>query len=328
MSLIVGAYAASAAHARWNPAAEQEFFEGLETLPDVRGLELPWIGSAHPHDDDWLYSHFPRRFDAVLTSVPGVMVRLRDEPRFGLASTDHGGRAAAVREALAMRDAVHRLNDACGRAAVIGIELVSAPTAGPSAIGSADALRSSLLELVEAGGWDEALLLIEHCDAAVADHPAEKGFLSVEDELTALADLPMSVGMSVNWGRSAIELRDPDSVAAQIARVAASDRLCSLMLSGTSAEVTAFGSDWADAHHPFAPIAGSSDAKAFPLGEPTSLLTLDRLRAALTAAGPTRWKGFKFGWADSVAPVARRIDMISAAAELIAAEMALSVHRA
>lgn len=305
--VLVGAYAASPAFAHWDAALERTFYDGLDAVPEVRGLELPWTGTLHPHDDGWLLAHFPRRFDAVLTAIPGTMRRLQTDPGYGLASTDPDGRGAAVREALALRDAARRLDDACGRAAVVAVELPSAPRA----TGTADALRRSLGELVEAGGWDATAIVVEHCDAFAADRPVEKGFLTVADELEALRDLPAGVGMSVNWGRSAIELRDPDRVAGQIGEVAAAGRLHGLMFSGASAEATAFGGPWVDAHHPLAPTPG------FPGGEAASLLTLERLESAAAAAVELRWAGFKFGWADPNAPVAPRVEMIAAAARIV-----------
>ncbi|GAB6856375.1 DUF4862 family protein [Microbacterium xylanilyticum] len=320
--MIVGAYAASPGHARWDPAAEQEFFEGLEAIPEVRGLELPWTGSVHPHDDRWLHTHFPRRFDAVLTSIPGTMTRLRDQPAFGLASEDPIGRAAAVRDALAMRDAVRRLDDACGRRAVIAVELHSAPSLGRPTGGTVDALRTSLEDLVESGGWDDAALVIEHCDAAVAGQTAEKGFLTIDEELAALEGLSSAVGMSMNWGRSAIELRNADRVATQIRQVSDSGRLRGLILSGASDLPSRYGAAWSDAHLPLAPVAGTTDSAGFPMGEPTSLLTLDLVRQAIDAAGDAVWRGFKFGWPDPAGPTAPRIAMISSAARLLAAEFA------
>lgn len=322
MSLIVGAYAASPAHARWDPAAEEEFFEGLEGIPEVRGLELPWTGSLHPHDDDWLHRHFPRRFDAVLTSIPGTMARLRDEPAFGLASQDPIGRVAALHDALEMRDAVRRLNDACGRRTVLAVELHSAPSLVDPARGTADALRRSLGDLVESEGWDDATLVIEHCDAAVPGQTAEKGFLTLEEELAALDGLPDAVGMSVNWGRSAIELRSADRVATQIRQVADSGRLRGLILSGASDVASPYGAPWADAHLPLAPVPGMADSAGFPMGESTSLLTLERVRHAVDAAGDAVWRGFKFGWPDPAAPTVPRVTMINAAARLLASEFA------
>lgn len=318
MSVIVGAYAASPAHGHWDPELEQEFFRALAEVPGVRGLELPWTGSVHPHDDDWLYAHFPRDLDAVLTSIPGTMTRLRHEPRFGLASTDAEGRAAAVRQALAIGEAAKRLNDACGRAAVLAIELHSAPSIVAGATGSSDALRASLAALVETGDWDDAALVIEHCDAAVPGRIPEKGFLALEEELTAVDGLPDTIGVSINWGRSAIELRDPDRVAAQVEQAAQSGRLHAMVFSGASDRPSSFGPAWVDAHHPLAPLP---DGAEFPGAEPASLLTLPRLRAAVAAAGPVRWAGVKFGWADAGAPVGPRIAMIEAAARLLTREL-------
>lgn len=315
MSVFVGAYAASPAHAQWDPAAERAFFEGLAAVPDVRGLELPWTGSVHPHDDDWLYANYPRGFDAVLTSIPDTMRRLQGEPRFGLASTDAQGRADAVRQVREMRDAAKRLDDACGRATVAAIEVHSAPSLA-GAEGSADALRASLTDLLETRGWDDMALVVEHCDAAVPGQAAEKGFLTLEDEITAVDALPDTVGLSINWGRSAIELRDPDRVAAQVAQAAQSGRLHGLMFSGASERPSPFGPAWVDAHHPLAP-----DEAEFPGGEPSSLLTVARLRAAVAAAGPVRWSGVKLGWADTTAPVAPRVAMIEAAAFLLSSAL-------
>ncbi|WP_374178936.1 DUF4862 family protein [Leifsonia sp. WHRI 6310E] len=319
MSVLVGAYAASPAHAQWAPEAEEEYFDGLAALATVRGLELPWIDGLHPHDDAWLLRRFPRRFDAVLTGIPGTMRRLGRDPRFGLASPDAEGRADAVAEAVRMLEAAERLNDACGRRAVIAVELHSAPVASadPAAEHAAvAALRESLESLAATGAGDGAALVVEHCDAFVPGRAPEKGFLAVADELAALDGLPDRFGMSVNWGRSAIELRDGDAVAAQLAQVAASGRLRGLMLSGAADQATPFGPAWVDAHHPMTPGPG------FPYGEPASLLTAERLAAAVAAAGPIEWAGVKFGWADPSAGVAPRVAMVDAATTLLTRTMA------
>lgn len=311
--LFVGAYAASPAHTVWDAAEEKRYYELLTEVPELRGMELPWMGALHPHDPGWLLRRFPARFDAVLTSIPGTMTRLGSKPGFGLASSDEHGRHAAVEEALRMRDGAKALNDVVGRRAVVAIELHSAPV---GAAGSLNALRRSLLELDAAGDWDGADLVVEHCDAWIPGQPPEKGFLSVADELSALDGLPDRFGTSVNWGRSAIELRDADAVARHIGGIAASGRLHGLMLSGAAAEATAFGPAWVDAHHPMAPVPG------FPQGEPASLLTLPRVEAAVVAAGHVRWTGFKFGWADASAPAASRVEMVAAAARVIASVVA------
>lgn len=67
---VVGAYAASPAHAAWNADAEDEFYRALDDAPEVAALELPWMGALHPHDDAWLHARFPQRMHAVLTDIP------------------------------------------------------------------------------------------------------------------------------------------------------------------------------------------------------------------------------------------------------------------
>ncbi|ERK69217.1 hypothetical protein N136_04464, partial [Leifsonia aquatica ATCC 14665] len=203
--------------------------------------------------------------------------------------------------------------------AVVAVELHSAPVASvdPAAEQAAiSALRESLESLAASGVGDDAALVVEHCDTFVPGRAPEKGFLAVADELAALDGLPDRFGMSVNWGRSAIELRDGDAVAAQIAAIASSGRLRGLMLSGAADQTTPFGPAWVDAHHPMVPAPG------FPFGEPASLLTADRLDAAVAAAGPLEWAGVKFGWADASAGVAPRVAMVAAAAALLTRTLA------
>lgn len=306
MSVIVGAYAASPAHRTWQPQLEAEYLNGLAALEQVRGLELPWLGGLHPHDDAWLLANLPRRFDVVLTGIPGTVGRLAADPHYGLASRDPEGRAAALEESRAMSAAVRRLNDTLGRRAVIGVELHSAPHRRD---GSAEQLAASLEEL-GALDWDGAELLIEHCDAEIAGQVAEKGYLTLHDELSAIAAVP-DAGMSLNWGRCAIELRGAEGVTEQIVVAAESGRLRALVFSGASAEAGPFGPAWTDAHHPMAPC------DAFPMGEPTSLLTEERLVAALAAAGDLNWVGVKFGFVDAEAPVSERVAMVAAAAALV-----------
>ena len=111
------------------------------------------------------------------------MRRVKDDPRYGLASVD-----------------------AEGRPAVVTMQLYSAP-GGTGA--SPEALARSLEEV---GTWDfaGADVLIEHSDALVPGRTAAKGYLSLADELTdelTAVDAVRSdlVGVSGNWGRPVIE---------------------------------------------------------------------------------------------------------------------------
>lgn len=305
--VIVGAYAASAAHSVWSPRLERELFDGLAALPLVRGLELPWTTGLHPHDDAWLLANLPAGFDIVLTSIPGTVARLRHDADFGLASRAPDGRTAALAEALRLRDGVRRLNDARGRASVLAVELHSAPSAQK---GGTDAFTASLAELA-GHDWDGARLVVEHCDAMVPGHPAEKGFLGLHDELSALDRVGDVVGLSINWGRSVIELRDADSVTEHITAAARRGHLRGLMFSGASSRDGAYGAAWADAHLPAAPSAD------FPDGEPSSLLTQRHIEKSLRLAGDLDWVGLKFGWQPADSPVRKRVAMIGQAAQMI-----------
>lgn len=279
MSVIVGAYAASPAFRDWNPALESEFLRALAALDGVRGFELPWLGSLHPHDDAWLLSSIPEGTDAVLTGIPHVARRAGAEAAYGLASTDADGRRAALNDIARMRDDAARLDDA-GRARVVAIELHTAPRA---ASGSVDALAGSLAEIA-AWNWGAAQLVIEHCDAAVPGQEFEKGFLTLQQELDAITATGAPIGVWLNWGRSAIELHDADAVAGQVEQAAASGLLRGLAFSGASSEPGPFGGPWTDAHLPIA----SDDAD-----DSRSLLTPARVEAAVRAAGPIPFTALK-----------------------------------
>lgn len=312
-SYVVGAYAASPAHSQWHPELEQEFFSQLAAMHLVGALELPWLGRLHPHDDAWLLAHFPARLQAVVTDIGNVMATADTA---GLAAPDDDGRKAALAAAARLRGDVHRFNDHAGRQVVSAVELHSAPRAA----GSADALAASLAE-VAGWDWDGARLLIEHCDAHVEGQVPEKGFLSLADEASAIGDSGAPVRLSLNWGRSAIELRDGDRVAGQVAEAAATGLLDGIIFSGAADRDGEAGPAWIDAHHAFL----RSDRH--PLGDPTSLLTEPRVVDALVAArsagddGAPGWLGVKVGWAHPGGTVAERVQLVHDA--LAAVERAL-----
>lgn len=300
--VIVGAYAASPSLLGWDPALEREYLAGIDAIPAVRGLELPWIGELH-RDPEWLLDALPSRFELVVTDIPWAARLAGTDPEYGLASRSDRGRRLAVDDAARLRDDVQRLSDA-GGARVIAVELHSAPRADQGAPGQ---LAESLAE-IEAWDWLGADLVIEHCDALVAGQPPQKGFLALADEIAAVADT--TVGLSINWGRSAIELRDADAVAEQIAAARDSGRLRGLIFSGATGAPGTFGAEWADTHAPFA------ETPDYPWGVPESLLTLDRARDAVAACGTLDWLGFKMGWLRG-GSVADRLDMIRATAAVV-----------
>lgn len=303
--VIVGAYAASPALFSWDPELEGEYLRSLDAVDDIRGLELPWADGLHRHDERWLLANLPRRFDIVLTAIPGTVGRLAANARFGLASVDPDGRADALADAERMRADVHRIAEATGRASVIAVELNSAPLASA---GSPAALTESLATIAD-WDWAGAGLVVEHCDTLVAGRAPQKGYLPISDEIAAALDA--GVGISINWGRSAIELQDADAVARQIAHAQTAGVLRGLILSGAADVAGAFGQPWEDTHLPFEP------ADDFPWGDPQSLLTTERAAQAIAAAGELEWLGLKFGWRTADAAVADRVAMIQRAARIV-----------
>ncbi len=281
--ILVSSYALSPAHTVWDPALEEELLEGLCALPGVVGLEVPWIGAVHPHDTAWFERHVPEGARLAVTALPWVMGRCAASPAYGLASSDPDGRAAAVADLRALADDIRRLNDG-GRARVDLVPLHTAPRGGgdAGAASDADALAASLAELHDID-WDGASLAIEHCDALIEGQPYEKGFLSLAAELDALAAHGGGVGMILNWGRSVIEVREPDTVAAHVAQAAAAGLLRGLTFSGSAAADGPYGAAWEDRHLPLA----SADPDAL------SLLTDARVTDALVAAGDVDWLGLK-----------------------------------
>lgn len=297
MKTVVSAYAASPAHTRWDPAFEERFLAELVALDGVDALELPWLGRLHPHDDDWLISRLPAT-ELVLTGLPWTMTRSKASPGYGLASTDEDGRADAVADLDRMRRDVARLS--------VIPSVVLLHTAPSGGAGSVDALRDSIASIAS-WDWRGSRLAIEHCDAAVPGRPFEKGFLSLADELAALEGIA-DAGLWLNWGRSAVELRDAEAVTAQVASAATSGRLLGLTLSGAASTDGPYGLAWADAHLPFAEADPRSG----------SLLTRSAARSALRAAGDVSWRGLK---------VSRRPDDESVTEVLATVEANLAVLR-
>lgn len=293
--VYISAYAASPAFTRWDPGLEGELLPALCALPGVAGLEVPWLGALHPHDPEWFVRHVPPGARLAVTPLPGVMRRAAADAAYGIASRDAGGRAAAM-------DDLRRVQADIGRLAG-AVEVVALHTA-PRGGGDPQALAASLGEL-RSWEWNGARLVIEHCDAARPGQPYEKGFLALDDELRALDG--SDVGVWLNWGRSAIELRDPDAVTDQIRDAAASGRLVGLTFSGAAAEDGPYGGAWIDGHPPLLSTDPASK----------SLLDDAHVAAALAAVSDVPALGLKVSRlpsdrtaADVVTTVARNLDVL------------------
>jgi hypothetical protein len=313
MGYFVGEYAIAPA----SLSDEERMLAGLAAMSDVRGLELPFTGALHRSDEAWLMARLRRDWDFVVTLIPGTMGRLQAERHFGLASADESGRQAALGMARAACDAVDRLNTALGRRAVVGVELHSAPSRGPAGgTGTRDAFARALAE-VASWDWSGARLAIEHCDAHRPGHPQHKGFLSLDDELAAIASANASarapIGICVNWGRSVLETHDAATAVAHVETARRAGVLAGIMFSGTSGAETPYGV-WQDTHMPHAPAAGLAHGAA------GSLMTEGEIRRCLDAARGVQLDilGAKIAIRPPEASVDQRLGMVGDLLKLIA----------
>lgn len=272
---LLGAYAM----APKDPEGARRFYAGVAEL-GVAGLELP-LPADVPLDEQaaWEAACLDPAWDLLVTCIPTVMGRLGSLPEYGLSSTDEAGRARALADVAQARDLAVRLADQHGRQRVIGIQVHSAP--GPHA-GSREALTRSLAEIAS---WDlaGAEVLIEHCDARLAGQAPAKGFWSIEDEITAVhaaAGTGARIGLSLNWGRSAIEGRSAQTPVAHARAARDAGLLRAVVLSGASDVETAWGPAWGDAHIAPRGAAAALEASA------ASLLGVEEAAATLAAGEP------------------------------------------
>lgn len=280
MKLFVSSYALTSPAAPWDRAAEGALFDGLAKL-DLAGLELPFTGRLHARDDAWLIAQLRPDWRFILTLLPGTMNRLKDDPRFGLASADADGRRRALDFAETARRAIERLNVHLGRKAVAAVEVHSAPRLGGGARSSLEGFADSL-SVLRGLDWGGADLLVEHCDAYVKNHAHDKGFLRLEDECAAVN---MSRGAAparvlINWGRSAIETRSAEGPVEHLRRARQAGLLAGLFFSGATPNDLEYG-EWRDSHAPF------SSSRA------NSILTPAAAAAALKEAGTVSYTGLK-----------------------------------
>lgn len=270
MKYYLGAYAASPNHSGWDPALETAFYTRLKTLTNIKGLEHPFLGSLHQHDDKWFLANIDPKWDYVMTCIPGIMNALGQNPQFGIASDDAAGRAAALSFMQQACVAIAKLNAHLGRKAVTAIQIQTAP-ARHKAQSSKSALLDSL-SIMAGWDWQGARLVIEHCDAYLPAQQPSKGFLALNDELEVLtmlnANLPQQqhVGMVINWGRSVFETRCTDGAIAHIQAAQAASVLSGLMFSGVSDKDSDYGA-WRDSHQP------PQQSEVVQYGEPGSWMT-------------------------------------------------------
>ncbi|MGV8880525.1 MAG: DUF4862 family protein [Rhodoglobus sp.] len=258
--MLVGAYAAAATGAI---ACDVPRLAGaILDLDGVTGLELPYTGTDSPNQ--WLAHRFAGAH--ALTLIPALFARLLADTAVGLASRSASGRAEAIALVDGARRAVHEL----GTITVVHLQSSGRPA-------SSAAFADSIADL-QALDWGDARLVVEHCDASVPGQDAQKGFLTLSDEIAALSP---GIDVAINWGRSAIETRSENGPLDHIREARTAGRLAGVMFSGAGASASPFGAAWADVHLPPTAL------------EPTSLMTAESIAACVEAAGPDAYLGVK-----------------------------------
>jgi len=255
MKYIIGAYATAPSTVKWDKELETQFYQKLKAIDNIAGLEHPFTGQLHAYDDDWFIEAIDKDWQFIFTSIPGVMGNLANNPHFGIASSNEEGRQAALAFYQKAQQAILKLNNHLGRNAVSFIKIHTAPRITTDNRSSITALQTSLKTL-QSWDWFGAKLLIEHCDAHIAGQPAEKGFMTLADEISAIKQvnnlLKSDIGISINWGRSAIETRSASGPLQHIKQAYLSGLLKGIIFSGASGVEGPYG-QWKDSHMPPAP---------------------------------------------------------------------------
>lgn len=310
MKYYVGAYAASPNQTGWDPQLETAYYNELKQLSNIKGLEHPFLGKLHLHDDNWFLANIAPQWDYVFTCIPGIMNALGQNPQFGLASTDETGRQAALIFMQQACEAIARLTHHLGRQAVTAIQIQTAP-ARNKAGSSVQALEQSLHTMLQ-WDWQGAKIVIEHCDALMPGHEPSKGFLALQDELALLMRLneqaapQQKLGMVINWGRSVFESRQLDGARQHILAAQDAGLLSGVMFSGVSDKDSEYGA-WRDSHQP------PQSSEQVKHGEPGSWMSEQAIHQCLAAIDNLKQLpvlGAKIGIRPHQAPVELRVAYI------------------
>jgi len=254
MQYIVGAYASAPSLTSNDKSLETQFYNKLiKSIPQIQGLEIPFFGDGiHQFGSDFLFNFIKPEWGNVLTCIPGTMLNLVKNPKFGLASDDVLGRKEAIAMHARVNSILHVMNEKYGKRSVIAVQVVTAPSMSVNGVSSSsDSLLKSLDEILR-WDWGGAKIIIEHCDKFIPMEPFEKGFLSIENEIDTLLKISHShnVGITINWARSAIEERSYITPINHLKLVAKRNLLAGLIFSGTSENDILYGK-WKDNHMPF-----------------------------------------------------------------------------
>ncbi|ABV86849.1 DUF4862 family protein [Shewanella pealeana] len=315
MEYIVGAYATAPSAEGWEPELESLYYQHLKSEDNIIGIEHPFVGKLHPYDDEWFLSNVSKDWQFVFTSIPGVMGQLANNPHFGIASTNEAGRQAALVFYQQAQQAIMTLNNHLGREAVSFLKIHTAPKISKNSTSSIAALQSSL-ETMLSWDWHGAKLVIEHCDAYIEGQDAEKGFMRLEDEISAAQyvnnKLQSDLGISINWGRSAIEARSTNGPLQHIELAKQSGLLKGIIFSGASDIEGPYGK-WKDTHMP------PAKALYIPSYAQGSLLTFKEIENSIQACQPQSLSfiGGKISLQPNRADVEQRVSYIKSLLTLL-----------
>ena len=246
---FISAYTTSQVLNTWDEASETSFFQALAADPRVIGIELPFLEHRVLYPMEWLKKNIPTRWSLNLTPLPAVMQLVASNPKAGLASTSEPERKVAIALIQKTECYAEELQQVFGRPVVRSINLYSSPqnnTDGQQ--GDKEAFQRSLAEIKKMK-WGSIALNLEHCDAFVSSHPAEKGFLSLEEEIESL-DAVGGIGLVLNWGRSAIETHSVDGLFQHLRQTLSHRLLRGFVFSGCTADPESLYGSWKDRHAP------------------------------------------------------------------------------
>jgi hypothetical protein len=278
MKYLCGAYTSAPSLHRGDRDCETQFYERLKTCKRIGGLEIPFWGDAcHPFGNKFFRSCLSKNWKNSLTCVPCSVAAQRRDPKIGLASTDENSRKVALEMHKRAHETFLEFNDYFGTNIFRSIQVTSAP---PQKVNhaSVSAFAKSLEQII---GWEwaGARVMIEHCDRFRPDEQFEKGYLSLEEEISAAKRLDSGgIGFVINTGRSAIEGRNIGRIGEHLESVCQIGFPVGLIFSGTSRFENSFG-PWKDLHMPF----GCFNTSKFPYEQ--SILTkgaVDKICADLS----------------------------------------------
>ncbi|MCR9203298.1 MAG: DUF4862 family protein [Halobacteriovoraceae bacterium] len=280
LPFFLGIYASSPCIFSWNKEKEIKFITAMRgVIESVDGIEMPFWASdnIHPHDMDFYREYYQVNWPFVLTLIPGNMKMLGSNPHFGLASDDEMGRMKAIQYYKKANEIYHEITGGEEKRKVPFVQLVTSPSYPVKGVSrSSESLKKSLKE-ISSWNWKGTKLSIEHSDSANERGEFQKGFMDLKDEIEVIKELNnegADIGITLNWGRSAIEGKSAKTPLEHIDLVASEHLLRGFIFSGAAHSGPDYGG-WKDLHAP---------VQTGPAGEliaKDSLLTLDAVHKSV-----------------------------------------------